>query len=992
MRLTKYNPAQMDPAERARRFADRDAEIEALLEIIRDNMGRSSNQHVLVTGARGIGKTALLLRVVDLVRDEASLSPHWFPIVASEEIYRVSSIGEFWLEMLFFLSQASGDRHHAEVYKRLRGERNDRHLAESARSVMLDFSNAIDRHLLLVVENLQLLFDEQLDDAAAWALRETLIGEPRIMLLASAVSSFDQIENPNAALFELFLIRPLAPLDTTGCQDLWEAATGRRIPRRRMRALEILTGGNPRLLVILSEFAAATSFRQLMEDLVGLIDDHTDYLKSTTEALPAVERKVFVSLAELWRDSTAAEIAGEARLDVNTTSAQLIRLERRGAVVARRKGRGKLYRLSERLYNIYHLMRRHGDQEARVRAAVEFMSVYYGPEALPVHLTSIAQEAAALPLGERREHFMAIEGLLSRSESKWSRSSIALALSQSLSECKDIPEGLRRWLLAESAEEQAARAREAEEISDDDLLAMHVQGIDSPQLLLRRAELLRHKNPEHAIACLRKAVGISSSFAPAWSLLSCIYCDQRNNEEALAAGRSAVGEYRKLVAAQPDAFLPDLAMSLNNLGNSLSDIGCREEALEVARESVEIYRKFAGARPDVFLPDLAGSLNNLGKCLSDLGHRDEALEVTREAVEQYRKLAAARPDVFLPDLAVSLNNLGKCLSDLGHRDEALEVTRESVQIRRKLAAARPDALLADLAMSLNNLGAGLAGLGRTDEALEVTREAVDQYRKLVAAQPDAFLPDLAMLLNNLGTYLGNVGRREEAFEVTRESVEIRRKLAALQPDAFLPGLAGSLNNLGAGLADLGRTDEALEVTREAVDQYRKLVAAQPDAFLPDLAMSLNNMSEILTALDRRDEAQAVSREALSADPKSIPIAATLIGLLTSQGKPEEALRVFESVLAYGPSYDPANVRGLTSISVKLAAAGKGEQVLRILQSSAAAEKLEPLVVGLQEHLGLETLAPPEIEEVAKDIAKDISDLSTRGSSQQAPRRGEDHEP
>jgi len=854
MRLTKYNPAQMDPAERARRFADRDAEIEALLEIIRDNMGRSSNQHVLVTGARGIGKTALLLRVVDLVRDEASLSPHWFPIVASEEIYRVSSIGEFWLEMLFFLSQASGDRHHAEAYKRLRGERNDRHLAESARSVMLDFSNAIDRHLLLVVENLQLLFDEQLDDAAAWALRETLIGEPRIMLFASAVSSFDQIENPNAALFELFLIRPLAPLDTTGCQNLWEAATGRRIPRRRMRALEILTGGNPRLLVILSEFAAATSFRQLMEDLVGLIDDHTDYLKSTTEALPAVERKVFVSLAELWRDSTAAEIAGEARLDVNTTSAQLIRLERRGAVVARRKGRGKLYRLSERLYNIYHLMRRHGDQEARVRAAVEFMSVYYEPEALPVRLQSIAQEAAALPLGERREHFMAIEGLLSRSESKWSRSSIASVLSPSISECQDVPESLRRWLSAETAEEQAAEIKQAEEISDDDLLSMQIPSIGNPHLLVRRAQLLRHDKRDEAIACLRKAVRVNPSFAPAWSLLSHVFREQGNHEEALAASKRAVDRYRELAGERPDTFLPDLAMSLDNLGNRLSDVGHREEALEVTRESVEIYRKFAGARPDVRLADLAVSLNNLGNRLGDVGRREEALEVTRESVEIRRKLVAACPGVLLPDLAGSLNNLGKCLSDLGHRDEALEVTRE------------------------------------------------------------------------------------------------------------------------------------------AVEQYRKLAAARPDVFLPDLAMSLNNMSEILTALDRKDEAQAVSREALSADPKSIPIAATLIGLLTSQGKPEEALHVFESVLAHGPSYDPANVRGLTSISVKLAAAGKGEQVLRILQSSAAAEKLEPLVVGLQKHLGLETLAPPEIEEVAKDIAKDISDLVAGGSSQQAPRTGEDHEP
>jgi hypothetical protein len=40
----------------------------------------------------------------------------------------------------------------------------------------------------------------------------------------------------------------------------------------------------------------------------------------------------------------------------------------------------------------------------------------------------------------------------------------------------------------------------------------------------------------------------------------------------------------------------------------LSEIGQREAALEAAREAVEIYRKLAAARPDAFLPDLARSL------------------------------------------------------------------------------------------------------------------------------------------------------------------------------------------------------------------------------------------------------------------------------------------------------------------------------------------------------------------------------------------------
>jgi len=58
------------------------------------------------------------------------------------------------------------------------------------------------------------------------------------------------------------------------------------------------------------------------------------------------------------------------------------------------------------------------------------------------------------------------------------------------------------------------------------------------------------------------------------------------------------------------------------------------------------------------MPDLAMSLNNLGNCLSDLGRREEALEPTEEAVEIYRQLAKSNPDAFMPALATSLNTRG----------------------------------------------------------------------------------------------------------------------------------------------------------------------------------------------------------------------------------------------------------------------------------------------------------------------------------------------
>ena len=84
----------------------------------------------------------------------------------------------------------------------------------------------------------------------------------------------------------------------------------------------------------------------------------------------------------------------------------------------------------------------------------------------------------------------------------------------------------------------------------------------------------------------------------------------------------------------------------------------------MAEEAVTIRRALAQARPDAFLPDLATSLNNQSSRLSNLGRREEALPAAEEAVTIRRALAQARPDAFLPDLAASLNNLADCLSAL----------------------------------------------------------------------------------------------------------------------------------------------------------------------------------------------------------------------------------------------------------------------------------------------------------------------------------------
>ncbi|MGW4946369.1 tetratricopeptide repeat protein [Actinoplanes sp. NPDC004185] len=418
-------------------------------------------------------------------------------------------------------------------------------------------------------------------------------------------------------------------------------------------------------------------------------------------------------------------------------------------------------------------------------------------------------------------------------------------------------------------------------------------------------------------------------------------------ERALAAAEEAMGIYRRLAEVNPDAYLPDLASSLSNLGNCLSQLGRREQALAPAEEAKGIYRRLAEVNPDAYLPDLASSLNNLGNCLSELGRREQALASAEEAKGIYRRLAEVNPDAYLPDLASSLNNLGNCLSELGRREQALASAEEAVTIRRRLAEVNPDAYLPDLAMSLNNLGNCLSQLGRRERALASAEEAMGIYRRLAEANPDAYLPGLAMSLSNLGSCLFRLGRHERALASAEEAMGIYRRLAEVNPDAYLPDLASSLNNLGSCLSELGRREQALASAEEAMSIYRRLAEGNPDAYLPDLAMSLNNLGSCLSELGRREQALAPAEEAVTIrrrlaegnpDAYLPDLAMSLNNLgnrLSQLGRREQALAsaeeargIYRRLAEASPdAYLPNLATSLSNLSSILSELGRREQAL-----------------------------------------------------------------
>ena len=383
LNIKKYNPGFLTDDELISSFCVRTGEFESIIETLGDT-GASSNAHTVVIGPRGSGKTHLLLRIAAEVRREAALA-ELFPIVFAEESYEVATTGEFWLECLGLLAEQAPATERDDLrlsYHDLRCMplEDDRALAERCLGSLLDFADRQGKRLLLVVENLNMLFAEISDPYMGWRLRKTLQTEPRIFLLGSATSRFAEIDHPEHALYDLFRVITLRPLDTGECEALWSTVSGQPAGTQPVRPLQILTGGNPRLIAVIAGFETAYSFRELMDNLLDLVDEHTEYFKSHLDALPRQERRVYLALARLWKPATAREVAQMARVDVHKCSAQLNRLVDRGAVaIEGGTARRRQYYLTERMYNIYYLLRRPSGESQVVEALIRFMASYYAP-------------------------------------------------------------------------------------------------------------------------------------------------------------------------------------------------------------------------------------------------------------------------------------------------------------------------------------------------------------------------------------------------------------------------------------------------------------------------------------------------------------------------------------------------------------------------------------------------------------------------------------
>ncbi len=424
----KYNPHLWGPDELRDIFVVRTRELNDLLDHLRTSPTDSVPQHMLITGARGMGKSTLLRRIALGVRDDPELATGWIALTFPEEQYTVSTLAEFWSNVLDTLADTL-EREGTPVDELIRLDAKIKQLGDlppaeretTALDLLIQWIDTHQRRVLLLIDGTDLLFaslaggnapatrgkSNRFDANATplWRLRKTLSHQPGILWLGASYQALESQHHYHDAFLDFFQLVELRPLTLDEMRDALRAlartfGAGRELQGEaavaeiertidtrpeRLKALRAMTGGNPRTTVMLYDLFAAGGWDDVQTDLRRLLDLMTPLYKARMENLSDQARKLLAHVMEHWAPISARELAEVSGIATGTVSGQLSRLEAEGLIEktplpgTKRAG----YQATERLFNIWYLMR-YASRRLRQRLTwlVEFMRLWYSREEL----------------------------------------------------------------------------------------------------------------------------------------------------------------------------------------------------------------------------------------------------------------------------------------------------------------------------------------------------------------------------------------------------------------------------------------------------------------------------------------------------------------------------------------------------------------------------------------------------------------------------------
>ncbi len=917
----KFNPGlNQDDKSLIEQYVVRLPLLKILLETIADNNQRPVCQHRLYYGPRGRGKTMLMARAAAELRVNPQFADHWIPIrLLEESYYEISNIGEFWLEVMSELALSLPTAYQQNANKSLQHlKQNWSHpnLEQMAQAAVLEQLDTINKKAVIMIENLHQLLDEINDDDFGWAIRRVMQNEPRIMFLVTATTRFDNLDNAQKPFFEIFATAELPPLKRRESAKLWNSLTQSDKTEQQIAPLDILTGGSPRLLNIVAQFAKKNSIRELMENLTGLVDEYTEYFKSQLDALAPKERRVFLALADLWSESSAKEISERARMDIRSTSALLGRLEHKGALkVNAETPKRKSYLIAERLFCIYYKLRRKRSQEAVVESLVQFMvdfytekeiddfrSLHLGKESLTeVELFTLEKLSIAYQQAEAAH--LAIENKIDPASPDFNKDLelISTQIEDGVSAYynEQFDESISKWQsvikqygLREEPEVMAQVAKATFNLA----LAYDLQG-QPDKAQNGYAQLIeRYQNSEEP--------AIIEQVAKAMLYQALTYSQQGQPDKALDGYAQLIERYQGSV--EP-AIIEWVAKAMVNQAVTYGQQGQPDKALDGYALLIERYQN---SEVSAIIGQVAKAMFNQAVTYGQQGQPDKALDGYAQLIERYQN---SEEPAIIEQVANAMFRQALTYGQQGQPDKELDGYAQLIE--RYQGSVEP-AIIEWVAKAMLNQALTYGQQGQPDKELDGYAQLIERYQNSV--EPGIIELVAKAMLNQAVTY-GQQGQPDKALDGYAQLIERYQNSVEA---AIIEWVARAMLYQAVTYGQQGQPDKALDGYAQLIERYQNSV--EP-AIIEQVAKAMVNQAVIYGQQGQPDKeldgyAQLIERYQNSVEPAIIEwVATAMVNQAVTygqQGQPDKALDGYAQLIErYQDSEEPAIIEQVATAMV-----------------------------------------------------------------------------
>jgi tetratricopeptide (TPR) repeat protein len=825
---------------------------------------------VLLVGPRGIGKTHILALIARYVtgrlpprQEWSARSKNWQCALFTEEEYAgQNSLPNFLLALFGKLREALPAEPSWLLPPNL-AHGPDQSVIDCCFERLQAFHRDGDRYVLVLIDNLQKVL-EQWPQAEHLKLRSFVSHNRLLVILGSAPSVFQEIQGQNAAFHDFFEIRILPELTNEQMLELvgrYFEEDGRRVEfesrrkelSRKLPAIELLTGGNPRLVLFLYEIAARSAFLDIETALRNLLEELREYFVRRFDELPSQARKVLDTIAQMDGPATPTEIAQAARLDAALVNAQLKRLKSGQYVrpIKLKRQKATRYDISERLFRIWRQTATVAGRQ-RFRFLADFLKLYFTPQEIRSLYESHEKcllGIAGLPREEVVKH---VEELFYFQAAGGDDIRYA-AFSKRMEGLLKI--GEVRWAEEEAQYLAAESTREGDELGTAAAYkvqaTIHIKSGRYDSALDDVRTLINVGAERDALVAAQELLRRDPTLAEGWLAVGMAAGNLGDNQRAL----EAFSEVAK-IGGTTSGLLIAKSLVLIRLNRTDEALKCAEDAVAVDATDASAWKW-------------------LGRLAARVGNMERALEALRKAVE-----------VGMPT-ADLLAGQSMALRDLGRGEQALKCAERAVALDIQSARA------------WEALGVTSGTLGDHTQALTAFRKAVE------LSEPSADL------LASQSVALRALGRKDEALKCAEQAVTLDARSASAWK-----AVAGATNDLGQHERALAALCNAAELGEPTADLWTAQVIvlvnlgrAQEARLCADRATQLNPTSpipwaELGIALhragDRANALEAFRKAAETTGPTADLWRCQSIEF-RNLGRMKEALACAESGVAMDPS-------------------------------------------------------------------------------------------